>query len=173
MWPFKKRDPLQDQIETLLEHRHKEEVSSDANLKAEPNPVAREVYVHSVRMEPMETHRVVILKEPHTDLGLMMWISPNDADGIALRLQKMQYVRPFGHDVMIDIVSQLGGVVKLIYINAIINETYYAKIVIEQGGQHRVVDCRPSDAFVVALAADVPIFAAEAVMKQNAVNLGF
>lgn len=48
--------------------------------------------------------------------------------------------------------------------------TFYARLVIEQGGREVTVDSRPSDAIALGVAKSVPILVDEAVLTQAAAD---
>ena len=69
-------------------------------------------------------------------------------------------------DLLHSVVSRLGGRTVHVRITDLADNTFYAKIVLMQGGNVLELDSRPSDALALALRADVPIFADESVLQQ-------
>ena len=63
-------------------------------------------------------------------------------------------------------IDRLGGKCVRVAITELIDNTYYAKIYIEQGGSQIELDARPSDAVNIALRAGVPIVADELLLKE-------
>jgi uncharacterized protein len=76
--------------------------------------------------------------------------------------------RPLTHDLLLAIVSNLEGKVVRAVIDDLKDDTYYAKVVVKRGKEEVAVDARPSDAIVLALKADAPMYVAEKVMKAVA-----
>ncbi|MBZ0277663.1 MAG: bifunctional nuclease family protein, partial [Anaerolineae bacterium] len=74
--------------------------------------------------------------------------------------------RPLTHDLLKAVISELGGKVIHILINAMREDTYYARIVVEVNGKQIEIDARPSDAIALAVRCSVPIFAADMVMDK-------
>ena len=75
--------------------------------------------------------------------------------------------RPLTHDLLKNVIEELGGELQDIVITNLIEHTYYAVIRIRQNGELIEVDCRPSDA--IALAAHYsppkPIFVDDIVLE--------
>ena len=127
--------------------------------------------IDSIRVSPMNYQRVVILKENDSDRYLPIWIGPAEADAIAVKLQDLSVPRPLTHDLLRTVIDTLGGSVVRILVSDLQNDTFYAKIVIEVNGDTREIDSRPSDAMALAVRAQVPIFAEEAVMDKAGILL--
>ncbi len=130
-----------------------------------------EMTIDSIRVSPMNYQRVVILREKNSDRYLPIWIGPAEADAIAVKLQDLSVPRPLTHDLLRTMIESLGGVIKRILVNDLQNDTFYAKIVIQVDGSEKEIDSRPSDAMALAVRAQVPIFAAEAVMDKAGILL--
>ena len=125
-----------------------------------------EVYVESIRVNMANYKRVVMLKEKTGSRLLPIWIGHFEADAIAIPMQNVPVTRPLTHDLLGQVVQQLGAKLSQIVINDLADETFYARLVLDQNGQHLEVDCRPSDAIALAIRAKVPIFVEDAVLDQ-------
>ena len=131
----------------------------------------RELVIDSIRINQMNYQRVVVLKEMETDLFLLIWIGPNEAEAIAVKMQGMTVPRPLTHDLLVDMVNSVGGSIEHILVNDLQNETFYAQIVIRLGNQTHEIDSRPSDAMAVAVRAGVPIYVSDQVMEKAAISM--
>lgn len=129
-----------------------------------------EVTIDSIRVSLMSQHRVVILKDVDSDRYLPIWIGPFEADAITIVLQEQEVPRPLTHDLLKNVISQLGGSVEQIVISELKNEVFYARIIVEANGRTLEIDSRPSDAIALAVRARVPIYIEEAVMDKAAVQ---
>ena len=125
-----------------------------------------EVYVESIRVNMANYKRVVMLKEKAGSRFLPIWIGHFEADAIAIPMQNVPVSRPLTHDLLGRVVEQLGARLTQIVINDLADETFYARLVLDQNGQHLEVDSRPSDAIALAIRAKVPIFVEEPVLDQ-------
>ena len=106
----------------------------------------RELVIDSIRISQMNYQRVVVLKELATELFLLIWIGPTEAEAIAVKMQGMSVPRPLTHDLFVDLVKSVGGTFEHILVNDLQNETFYAKIVVRVGDRTHEIDSRPSDA---------------------------
>ncbi|MBM3942023.1 MAG: bifunctional nuclease family protein [SAR202 cluster bacterium] len=130
-----------------------------------------EMTIDSIRVSPMNYQRVVILREKNADRYLPIWIGPAEADAIAVKLQDLSVPRPLTHDLLRTVIDTLGGTIKHIYVNDLHNDTFFAKIIIQVNGAEKEIDSRPSDAMALAVRAQVPIFADEAVLDKAGILL--
>ena len=130
-----------------------------------------EMTVDSIRVSLMNYQRVVILKEKDADRYLPIWIGPAEADAIAVKLQDVAVPRPLTHDLIGEVIGQLGGTVQSIVVNDLTHDTFFAKIVLHVDGRTLEIDSRPSDALALAVRAKVPIFAEEEVLSKAAIFL--
>ena len=130
-----------------------------------------EMTIESIRVSLMNYQRVVILKEKESDRYLPIWIGPAEADAIAVRLQDVQVARPLTHDLLRGVIEELGGSIDHILVNDLSNDTFFAKIVLQVDGRSIDIDARPSDAIALAVRAQVPIYADEAVLEKAGVRL--
>ena len=130
-----------------------------------------EMVVESIRMSLLNYQRVVILKEKDTERYLPIWIGPAEADAIAIELQKVSVARPLTHDLLRNVIGELGAKVTSIVVNDLANDTFFARIVMDVDGRHLEVDSRPSDAIALAVRVGVPIFADESVLERAGITL--
>lgn len=124
------------------------------------------VFIDSIRVSLMSQLRVVILKDPNSGKYLPIFIGPCEAEAIAVKLQNVNVERPLTHDLLKSVISELGGKVQRIIVNDLRQDTFFAQIIVEQNGQIRTIDSRPSDAIALSVRLDVPIFVAETVMDR-------
>ena len=110
--------------------------------------------------------RVVILKQESGSMYLAIWIATAEADSIAIRLQKIDIPRPLTHDLLCNSISKLDGNIEKVIITDIKNDTFYAKIIVNQSGKIIQLDSRPSDAISIALQANVHIYCEESVLEK-------
>jgi len=117
-----------------------------------------EVNVKFVAMDQNKSH-IVLLSDKEDTKVLPIWIGPAEAQAIAMPMQGEFEARPLTHDLIKSCCDKLEGRIEKVVIKDISTEgTYYADIYLEQGGEIRVIDSRPSDAIALALRWDAPIF---------------
>jgi uncharacterized protein len=130
-----------------------------------------EMTIESIRVHLMNYQRVVILKEKDSDRYLPIWIGPNEAEAIAIRLQEVNIARPLTHDLLRTVIDTLGAKVTSVVVNDLANDTFYARIVLDVNGRALEIDSRPSDAIALAVRARVPIYAEDVVLDKAGVVL--
>lgn len=125
-----------------------------------------ELTIESIRVSLMNYQRVVILKEKDAERYLPIWIGPNEAEAIAVRLQEVNIARPLTHDLLRTVIDTLGARVTSVVVNDLANDTFYARIILDVNGRALEVDSRPSDAIALAVTARVPIYVSEDVLGE-------
>lgn len=130
-----------------------------------------EMTVDSIRVSMVNYRRVVILKEKESERYLPIWIGPSEADAIAVKLQGVNLPRPMTHDLLGNVIEQLGARVNSIIVNDLKNDTFFAKIILSVDGGEMEIDCRPSDAMALAVRVNVPIYADESVLDKASIVL--
>lgn len=128
------------------------------------------VKVDSIRASLMSEHRVIILKDVNAERYLPIWIGPFEAEAIAIRLRDIEVARPLTHDLLNNVITELGGAVSHITVTDLRNDTFYAEITVNLDGRRMEIDSRPSDAIALAVRANVPIFVEEGVMAQAGIS---
>ena len=120
----------------------------------------------------MNYQRVVILKEKESkNRYLPIWIGPNEADAIAVKLQNIQLARPLTHDLLQSVLTALGASLDYIVVNELQNDTFYAKLCLTVDGMQVEIDSRPSDGIALAVRAGVSIYVEEAVLEKAGIIL--
>jgi len=130
-----------------------------------------EMTIDSIRVSLMNYQRVVILKEKMARRYLPIWIGPAEADAIAVKLQGVTVPRPLTHDLLSSIIDSLGATIDSIIVSDLKSDTFYAKIILTVDGEQIEIDSRPSDALALAVRADAPIYAEEAVLDKAGILL--
>ncbi len=130
-----------------------------------------EMTVESVRINLATQQRVVILKATKQERYLFIWIAHPEAYAIAVELQGTTPPRPLTHDLLKNVIGDLGAKFVSIIISDLIEDIFYARIVLDVAGRHVEVDSRPSDAIALAVRAKTPIFVEESVLERAGVAL--
>lgn len=128
----------------------------------------------AVRMElsrifirEMTDMQIIELTEIDGDRTFPIVIGLPEAFAIERRLKGIEIPRPQTHDLLASVIDHLGGTLKEIVVNDLVDGTFYAKLVIDQDGEEIEVDSRPSDAIALGVAENVPIYVAEQVLDQT------
>jgi bifunctional DNase/RNase len=129
-----------------------------------------EVEIDSIRVSLMSEHRVIVLKALDQELYLPIWIGPYEAEAIAIRLKEVDISRPLTHDLLNNVIGEMGGDISHILVSDLRDDTFYAVIGVEVDGQLLEIDSRPSDAIALAVRAGARIFVSEGVMERASIT---
>jgi bifunctional DNase/RNase len=130
-----------------------------------------EMTVESVRINLATQQRVVILKATKQERYLFIWIAHAEAYAIAVELQGTTSPRPLTHDLLKNVINDLGAKIVSVVISDLIEDIFYARIILDVAGRHVEVDSRPSDAIALAVRAKTPIYVDESVLERAGVAL--
>jgi hypothetical protein len=126
-----------------------------------------EMELIAVRVELPGNTPVVVLRELGGDGRLLpIFIGQPEATAIAFALDGVRTPRPMTHDLMRDLLEELGATVERVVVTHLDEGTFYAEIHMKAGGDDHRVSSRPSDAMALALRIDCPIFAADEVVDE-------
>lgn len=114
----------------------------------------------------IQDQQFIVLKEVDGDRNFPIVIGLFEASSIERRVKGLTSPRPLTHDLIGNIVAQMGGEVQDVYINELRDHTYYARLRIRMDGELIEVDARPSDAIAVAVTLKVPIYVSEEVLSE-------
>lgn len=109
---------------------------------------------------------IVVLKTVEDNLQLPIWIGPVEAIAIQNAIEGVETQRPMTHDLIKNILNGIKATIERIVITEIVNNTFYANIVIRCNDEEAIIDSRPSDAIAVALRVNAPIFISDEVFKH-------
>ena len=91
-------------------------------------------------------------------------------------MQGERSTRPLTHDLLLEIITELGGALDKIIVDDLSGGTFYAKIHLQRyidGKSHPFAfDARPSDAIALAVRADCPILLSESVLDAAGQSIG-
>ena len=131
-----------------------------------------EMELVGVRVELPTNAPIVLLREKGGDRRLLpIFIGAPEATAIAFALEDVETPRPMTHDLMKDVLDDLGVTVDQIVVSELKDATFYAELHLTAGGRAHQVSSRPSDAIALAARTGSPIFAAEAVLDEAAYAL--
>ncbi len=127
---------------------------------------ARQFEIFLVVIEETYHKPVVYLREVDGPQRVPVLIGIFEATSLDRVLKGHESPRPLTHDAMAAAIRLLGGEVEDVVVNRLENQTYYSDVRIRRQGDLLSLDVRPSDAFVLAVLFDRPIFLTDEVLKQ-------
>jgi hypothetical protein len=126
--------------------------------------------IYGVSFDLVGKQPIVLLKTAEGNKFLPIWIGHPEAAAILMKLQGAATPRPMTHDLVTDMLGQLDAQVVRITVTELRESTFYAQITVAQDGTEIEVDSRPSDAIALAIRADAPIYVADRVIEESAIE---
>ena len=126
-----------------------------------------EMKIRGLMMDPGTNMPIVILKDVAGNTVLPIWVGIYEANAIALEIEKVSTPRPMTHDLLKNMLLGLHAGIQKVVVSELKEDTFYALIWVERGGELISIDSRPSDALALALRLDCPIFVEDTVLKSS------
>ena len=130
----------------------------------------QEMHIYGVSFDIVGKQPIVLLKTADGNKFLPIWIGHPEAAAILMKLQGQAAPRPMTHDLVTDMLAQLDAQVSRVTVTELRESTFYALVTVRVDGQEIEVDSRPSDAIALAIRAEAPIFVAERVLEESAIE---
>ena len=130
----------------------------------------QEMVIYGVSFDLVGKQPIVLLKTADGNKFLPIWIGHPEAAAILMKLQGAPTPRPMTHDLVTDMLTELSATVSRIAVTELRENTFYAQITVQQDGSEYEVDSRPSDAIALAVRAEAPIFVADEVIDESAIE---
>lgn len=132
----------------------------------------QEMVIYGVHFDVVGKQHMVLLKTVDGNRFLPIWIGHAEAEAIVRKLQGAEPTRPMTHDLLTDVLGHLEARVARITVTELRDNTFYALITLRVGASANEVDIdsRPSDAIAIAARANAPIFAADEVLRESAID---
>ena len=108
----------------------------------------------------------IFLREVDGERSFAIVIGLFEATSIDRRVKGNRGPRPLTHDLIANIVEQMGGEIAEVHITELKDATYFAKLKIIHNGETLEVDSRPSDAIALAVTVNAPIYVVEDVLEE-------
>lgn len=112
---------------------------------------------------------VILLRSPEDRRALPIAIGHLEAQSIAIKLNDIEFPRPLTHDLLKSVLETLGCQLVQVEVCDLRDDTFFAKLILQDHDTRRVIDSRPSDAIALALRFGAPILVDERVMEQAGV----
>ncbi|HUB71520.1 MAG TPA: bifunctional nuclease family protein [Acidimicrobiales bacterium] len=128
-----------------------------------------EMHLSAVRVELPTNVPILLLQEASGDRTLPIYIGRPEAEAIAGALQGVVTKRPMTHDLMRDILGELGVVLEHVVITELKEQTFYAELRLRRGANTYSVSARPSDAIALAVRAGATIYAEESLLDAEGI----
>ena len=125
--------------------------------------------VVGVRVEMPSSSPIALLREVGgTQRVLPIFIGAPEATAIALALDDVVTPRPMTHDLMTNVIEELGANLDHVSVTDLRDGVFYAELHLATGVGPHTISSRPSDAIALAVRTGSPIYAAESVLDEAA-----
>ena len=129
----------------------------------------QEMVIYGVSFDMVGKQPIVLLKAVDTNKFLPIWIGHPEAAAILMKLQGANTPRPMTHDLINDMLTEMEVSCR-VSVTELRENTFYASITLTVSGREVEIDSRPSDALALAVRSGAPIFAAEDVIAESAIE---
>lgn len=113
----------------------------------------------------------LVLSEKNGKRRLPVVVGSFEAQSMAVALENITPPRPLTHDVLKNIIDQLGAQVVNIVIYNLLEGVFHALINLDVNGRAIEIDSRTSDAIALALRVKCPIYTYEFILNTAGVYL--
>jgi len=131
-----------------------------------------EMTIKGLMVDPITNMPIIILRDEEGQRVLPIWVGIFEANAIALQIENIATPRPMTHDLLRNVIQDLNASVQKVVVCDLKENTFYALIYVNAGGETVAIDSRPSDAIALALRTRAPIFVEETVI-DNAKTIDF
>lgn len=142
-------------------------LTSVLNVHAAQEPAAVETRIKTLLIDPNSQSPVVVLETVGEKTPLPIWIDVPEARAIALEIEHVSLPRPLTHDLIRNILQNLGATLQRVTITELRNNTYFASLSVAVKEKVIQIDSRPSDAIAIALRMKAPIFVSTQVLAKS------
>ena len=133
-----------------------------------------ELVLNKIKIDETRSEQVIVFREKEGTRYLPVVIGIAEVNAIKMKLSGIKPPRPLTHDLILQILEQLGAKLEKVVIDKLQHNTFYAKLHLKpaknSGDGLVIIDARPSDSVALALRAGTPIFVAEEIMGEAGVS---
>ena len=128
--------------------------------------------IYGVSFDMVGKQPIVLLRTLSGNKFLPIWIGHPEAAAILMKLQGTPTARPMTHDLITAMLSELNATISKVAVTELRENTFHAVITLLVDGSEIEIDSRPSDALALAVRVEAPIFVADQVIDDSAIEFG-
>ena len=125
-----------------------------------------EMAIKGLMMDPITNVPIVLLRDLDNQRLLPIWVGPVEANAIAMQIENVAPPRPMTHDLLRNVLQELGATLSRVIISDLRDSTFYAYLELRRDGDVLLVDARPSDALALSIRTKAPVFVEAEVLNQ-------
>ena len=130
-----------------------------------------EMQVMGIAIDTRTGSPIVVLQDKDNRRALPIWIGSAEASAIIRVIENIRVQRPMTHDLIINMVEDLGHEVDRVEIHDVEKETFFSDIILKnKKGEETRIDSRPSDAIAVAIRVNAPILVSPSVLADGSIS---
>src|SRR5271157_4898955 len=122
--------------------------------------------VEIVNVALLNKRFVIFLKSSTDKRALPIFIDDQQAQSIVIQINKVEIPRPLTHDLFKSVLDAVGCAMVRVEVSDLIDDTFYARLVLDFKGTILDFDARPSDAICLALRVGAPLYVEEKVLDK-------
>jgi hypothetical protein len=122
--------------------------------------------VEIVNVALLNKRFVIFLKGATDKRALPIFIDDQQAQSIVIQINKVEIPRPLTHDLFKSVLDAVGCEMVRVEVSDLIDDTFYARLVLDFKGKILDFDARPSDAICLALRFGAPMYVEEKVLDK-------
>ena len=127
----------------------------------------KEVEYLKIKYNPPSKSYAVLLQILNTDQVTAIPVGTKEANTISMAYDGNNFPRPFTHDLLLDVINNLNCKIRRVIISDIKKGTIFSKIIlINHQNMEMSIDCRPSDAIIMAMKSYANIFIEDHVIHS-------
>jgi bifunctional DNase/RNase len=125
-----------------------------------------EMTIKGLMVDPVTNMPIVLLRDAENQKVLPIWVGPVEANAIALQVENVAPPRPMTHDLLRNLLADLGATLERVVISDLRESTFFAYLELRVGGAAHFIDARPSDALALCLRTRAPIYVDTRVLDR-------
>ena len=118
-----------------------------------------------------EEGSAVLIRPVGSDIAVPIIIGQTEAQSIMIGLANHTMPRPLTHDLIISVIRHINVTISRIEITDLKDGTFFARLVLNRGGEDISIDSRPSDCIALAVRLKCPIYIDESVVDKAGVSV--
>jgi len=122
--------------------------------------------IKGLMVDPVTNMPIVLLRDADNQRVLPIWVGPVEANAIALQVENIAPPRPMAHDLLRNLLVELGARLTRVVISDLRESTFFAYLELQRNGETIFVDARPSDALALSIRARARIFVDTRVLDR-------
>ncbi len=124
-----------------------------------------------ITIDPTGSQPILLLKTAEDNRFLPVTVGQGEAMAILSKLEGREPARPMTHDLIIGMLAELDAEIVRVTVTELRDDVFRAELIVRADSREVEFDSRPSDALALAVRAGAPMYAADDVIAENAVDV--